>query len=73
MGGDGHPPTSGAEEEERGDPNEENFRRLFKAIDFDPSRVPPCPALNREKSAGPSGWGGWLAASLNLRSPRVSY
>ena len=49
---------------EEGDENtEDNFRRLFTAIDFDPSRAPPPPPIEGEAS-GPANWGGWLAASL---------
>lgn len=58
-------------EEEEEENTEDNFRRLFTAIDFDPSRAPPPPPLEGEAS-GPANWGGWLAASLNLRAPEVS-
>lgn len=58
---------------------DENFRRLFAAIDFDPSRAPPSssssPLLQPAEgsdAAGPVGWGGWLAVSLNLRASEVS-
>lgn len=58
---------------------DENFRRLFAAIDFDPSaRAPPPPAPpppppNAEGGGdGAVGWGGWLAISVHLRAPEVS-
>ena len=68
--------AGGSGEEEEGQ-EDENFRRLFAAIDFDPSRAPPSsstPPKSAEggDAAGPLGWGGWLAVSLNLRASEVS-
>lgn len=57
--------------EEEDENTEDNFRKLFTAIDFDPSRAPPPPPLGGAAS-GPANWGGWLAVSLNLRAPEVS-
>lgn len=68
MGTGGVRSVPGEEEDEN---TEDNFRKLFTAIDFDPSRAPPPAPLGGEAS-GPANWGGWLAVSLNLRAPEVS-
>lgn len=76
-GGSGRGDRDGDAEEEEG-VEDENFRRLFAAIDFDPSRTlpsssaPPQQPAEGNDSAGPVGWGGWLAVSLNLRASEVS-
>ncbi|CAM9510658.1 unnamed protein product [Pylaiella littoralis] len=62
-----------------GQEEDEDLRRLFAAIDFDPSRAtpfssslppppPPPPAQGGGDGVGATGWGGWLAVSLDLRA-----
>lgn len=52
---------------------EDNFSRLFSAIDFDSSPSPPAQPPLEGEVAETSDWGGWLAVSLNLRASEVRY
>lgn len=67
--GSGASAISEGEEEGPAD-TDEMFRRLFAAIDVDPSKAPPTPPAAGE-GEGPASWGGWLAMVLDLRASQV--
>lgn len=57
--------------EEGDEVTEEKFRRLFTAINVDPSRAPPTQPEG-DISGVDDRWG-WSAVSVNLRAPEVGH